>query len=331
MNFKPIPVEQYTKNGEFIASYPSISAAARATGLQTVSIRTSLHNLNYSGGGYIWAHNAEDARIKIKINDLLKTVDNQGEATFTLNNNNELEVLQARVNRRKTIKMKNRLLDDGRIWVHLFKGRKKMKRLPVEERSNKPKWWLCYQVNGLDYRYALDFGRGDTPKEAIMNFKRSRMLSNLNHKVIYINRDGVTYRDSVGKGTKANGLRKIYRLTVPTTGDFLKGEEIINSNIDSDIEKWVCVTAGNQQGDKGKCRRLAFQHRRQQMPFHVMHPYHRHPQGIAQGCGNGATHHQGTHQARPGGVGDTVNIGAGQAGLGQHRLNQRQGLADMIP
>ena len=189
MKFKPIPVEQYTKNGEFIASYPSISAAARATGLQTASIRTALHNQYYSGGGYVWAHNAEDARIKIKINDLLKIVDNQGKATFTLNNIYELEVLQARIRRRKAIKMKTRLLDDGRIWVHLSKAPKEMKRLPAERKSNKPKWWLCYQVNGLDYRYALDFGRGDTAKEAIEHFKRSRSLSDLNHKVVYVDRD----------------------------------------------------------------------------------------------------------------------------------------------
>lgn len=185
---KHIPVEQYTKSGEFIAAYPSISAAARATGLQTASIRTALHNQYYSCGGYVWAHNAEDARIKIKINDLLKIADNQG-TTFTLNNIYELEVLQARIRRRKATKMKTRLLDDGRIWVHLSKGPKEMKRLPAERKSNKPKWWLCYQVNGLDYRYALDFGRGDTPKEAIEDFKKSRCLSDLRHEVIYIDKD----------------------------------------------------------------------------------------------------------------------------------------------
>lgn len=186
---KHIPVEQYTKSGEFIAAYPSIAAAARATGLKSTRIRDALfQNQYYSFGGYVWAHNAEDARIKIKINDLLKIADNQG-TTFTLNNIYELEVLQARIKRRKATKMKTRLLDDGRIWVHLSKGPKEMKRLPAERKSNKPKWWLCYQVNGLDYRYALDFGRGDTPKEAIEHFKRSRSLSVLNHKVVYIDRD----------------------------------------------------------------------------------------------------------------------------------------------
>jgi len=185
---KHIPVEQYTKSGEFIAAYPSIAAAARATGLKSTRIRDALQNQYYSFGGYVWAHNAEDARIKIKINDLLKIADNQG-TTFTLNNIYELEVLQARIKRHKATRMRTRLLDDGRIWVHLSKDPKKIKRLPPERKSNKPKWWLCYQVNGLDYRYAIDFGRGDTPKEAIKSFKRSRGLSNLKHEVVYIDRD----------------------------------------------------------------------------------------------------------------------------------------------
>jgi len=185
---KHIPVEQYTKSGEFIAAYPSIAAAARATGLQSTSIRDALQNKYFTCGGYVWAHNAEDAQIKIKINNLLKNADNQG-TTSTLNNIYELEVLQARLKRRKATKMKTRLLDDGRIWVHLFKDPKKMKRLPPERKSNKPKWWLCYQVDGLDYRYAIDFGRGDTPEEAIEHFKYSRSLSDLGHKVVYIDRD----------------------------------------------------------------------------------------------------------------------------------------------
>lgn len=56
--------------------------------------------------------------------------------------------------------------------------------------KDKPKWWICYKVD-LGYRYAIDFGRGDTPKEAIKSFKRSRGLSisNLKHEVVYIDRD----------------------------------------------------------------------------------------------------------------------------------------------
>lgn len=185
---KHVPIEQYTKSGEFIAAYPSIAAAARATGLQSTSIRDALQNQYFTCGGYVWAHNAEDARIKIKINNLLKNANNQG-TTFILNSIYELEVLQTRIKRRKATRIKTRLLDDGRIWVHLYKDPKKMKRLPRERKSNKPKWWLCYQVDGLDYRYAIDFGRGDTPKEAIEHFKRSRSLSALNHKVVYIDRD----------------------------------------------------------------------------------------------------------------------------------------------
>ena len=55
---------------------------------------------------------------------------------------------------------------------------------------------------------------------------------------------GVTYRDSQGVGEKTNGKRSLYGTQQPTTGSWLKGEEIINLNPETGIEKWVCLTAG---------------------------------------------------------------------------------------
>lgn len=131
-----------------------------------------------------------DAEAKIKIINILNEVDYLGEAVATLDNIYELQLLNNRVARRKSVKIRTKLLDDDKIWVKLTKKQKQS--LPDEEEEDKPKkpkWWICYKVDNLGYRYAIDFGRGDTPKEAIKSFKRSRGLSNLKHEVVYIDRD----------------------------------------------------------------------------------------------------------------------------------------------
>lgn len=133
----------------------------------------------------------KEAQIKIKIRKLLDETDRTGKVTVKLDSLEELEVLKARLKNRLKTKIQTRLLDDGRIWVKLWKEGRKSNRLPEEPTylKKKPKWWLCYRVDNLGYRYAIDFGRGDTPKEAIKSFKRSRGLSNLKHEVVYIDRD----------------------------------------------------------------------------------------------------------------------------------------------
>lgn len=188
---KPIRVEQYTKSGEFVAAYPSINEAARKTKIKNASIRGSLFNQQFAAGDYIWAHNKDDVQVKFIIQKHLEITDSKDRHTFVLDTIYELKVLQERLKNRPATKIKARLLNDGRIKVKLDKTYARKRRLPAEEedQSHKTKWWICYQVNGLDYRYALDFGRGDSPEEAIEDFKKSRFLSELKHKVIYIDKD----------------------------------------------------------------------------------------------------------------------------------------------
>ena len=51
-----IPVEQYTMNGEYIRTFPSMSAAARSVNVTVDTLRhAAMHNRwTYSAGGYIW-------------------------------------------------------------------------------------------------------------------------------------------------------------------------------------------------------------------------------------------------------------------------------------
>lgn len=48
------PVSQYTKEGEFIASYPSSHEAERQTGVDCGSISNCCNGKRKSAGGYIW-------------------------------------------------------------------------------------------------------------------------------------------------------------------------------------------------------------------------------------------------------------------------------------
>lgn len=51
-----IPVEQYTMGGEYIRTFPSMSAAARSVNVTVDTLRqAAMHNRwTYSAGGYIW-------------------------------------------------------------------------------------------------------------------------------------------------------------------------------------------------------------------------------------------------------------------------------------
>lgn len=188
---KNLQIKQYTLDGELVAVYTSIKEACLKSDISSNSIRMALKSASITAGRYIWAYDHEEAQIKIKIRKLLDETDRTGKVTVKLDSLEELEVLKVRLKKRPKTKIQTRLLDDGRIWVKLWKEDRRSNRLPEEPTylKKKPKWWICYKVDNLGYRYAIDFGRGDTPKEAIKSFKRSRGLSNLKHEVVYIDRD----------------------------------------------------------------------------------------------------------------------------------------------
>ncbi|MNT17259.1 hypothetical protein D3C72_1523990 [compost metagenome] len=90
------------------------------------------------------------------------------------------------------------------------------------------------------------------------------------------------------------------------------------------------MTTGNQQGDERKPRRLLFQHRRQQVAFHMVHTERRHAPGEGQRLGAGGPHQQRAHQAWAGGVGDAVDVLGLAVGLFQHLAQQRQHALDVV-
>jgi hypothetical protein len=49
-------VQQFTLDGEFVAEYASISAAARATNIQRTNINACCTGRDWQAGGYKWAH-----------------------------------------------------------------------------------------------------------------------------------------------------------------------------------------------------------------------------------------------------------------------------------
>lgn len=48
------PIEQYTKDGEYIATYPTIKAASEATLIGETSIGNNIRGWSKSAGGFIW-------------------------------------------------------------------------------------------------------------------------------------------------------------------------------------------------------------------------------------------------------------------------------------
>ncbi|MNZ97186.1 hypothetical protein D3C78_1164120 [compost metagenome] len=90
------------------------------------------------------------------------------------------------------------------------------------------------------------------------------------------------------------------------------------------------MPAGHQQGDERKLRRTLLEHRRQQVPFHMVHADRRHAPGQRQGLGAGGADQQRADQPRPGGIGHRVDIGETAAGFLQHLANQRQHALDVV-
>ena len=90
------------------------------------------------------------------------------------------------------------------------------------------------------------------------------------------------------------------------------------------------MAARDQQGNKGKSRRLGFQHGRKQMAFHVVYAQHRHAQRKRQGMRHRTTHHQRANKARACGVSNAFNLAALLPGLCQHLIAERQEFANVI-
>lgn len=55
--FKPVYIEQYTKEGEFVTNYSSIKKASEATGICPVSISLASRGKTKTAGGYVWKRN----------------------------------------------------------------------------------------------------------------------------------------------------------------------------------------------------------------------------------------------------------------------------------
>ena len=53
---KSIPVSQYTKIGEFVATYPSAAEAERKTGINDRNINSCIKGRLKSAGGYVWKY-----------------------------------------------------------------------------------------------------------------------------------------------------------------------------------------------------------------------------------------------------------------------------------
>ena len=90
------------------------------------------------------------------------------------------------------------------------------------------------------------------------------------------------------------------------------------------------MPARHQQSDERKSRRLFFQHRRQQMAFHMVHTERRNIPGERQCLGTGRSHEERTDQAGAGGVGDGVDVNRNATGFAQHLTDQRQHSLDVI-
>ena len=90
------------------------------------------------------------------------------------------------------------------------------------------------------------------------------------------------------------------------------------------------MAAGNQQRQKREFRFFVFQHRRQQVSFHVVHADGRYLPAPGQSTPQRGTDEQGAGKPRAAGVGDTINIRSLDLGLFQHGCDQGQALADMV-
>ena len=64
----PIPVEQYSLDGEYIASYPSMSQAAKAVGCSSGTISEFFSGKRQTAGGYKWRYaNEEEEKKQVRV------------------------------------------------------------------------------------------------------------------------------------------------------------------------------------------------------------------------------------------------------------------------
>ena len=90
------------------------------------------------------------------------------------------------------------------------------------------------------------------------------------------------------------------------------------------------MSARHQECDKRKFRRILFQHRRQQVAFHMVDRHGGDFPGKRQGAANGGTNQQRTDQSRACRVSHRVDLLGLQTGLFQRSLNQRHGFPHVI-
>ena len=90
------------------------------------------------------------------------------------------------------------------------------------------------------------------------------------------------------------------------------------------------VSAGDQQRHEGEFRCIVFQHRRQQVAFHVVDAEHRHSPCLGEPMRGGRADHQCADQARACGIGDGIDVSGLQLRFVHHLLDQRQQLASVI-
>lgn len=90
------------------------------------------------------------------------------------------------------------------------------------------------------------------------------------------------------------------------------------------------VSAGDQQRHKREFRRIIFQHRGQQVSFHMVHAHRGLVPRKRQAAADGRPHQQSAHQARTTGISDPVDIILAAPGMRHRFLDQRDGLTNMI-
>ena len=90
------------------------------------------------------------------------------------------------------------------------------------------------------------------------------------------------------------------------------------------------MAAGNQQRDKRILRRIIFQHRRQQVPFHMVYRDRRHVPGEGQRAAYRRADQQRANQAGARRIRNGIDILCRQPGFLERRLNQGDGFTYVV-
>ena len=90
------------------------------------------------------------------------------------------------------------------------------------------------------------------------------------------------------------------------------------------------MAAAHQQRHEREVRTVLFQHRRQQVPLHMVHRHRRQAPAVGQAAADAGAHQQRPGQPRAGGERHTVELLRGSAGLAHHLAHQRQQPAHMV-